>query len=235
MIALISSTLYPSASHSYDGARSRFSNLERLEHTKGTVASLVALGFKRIVIADNSLDWHPATEASLAPAEVWRIPTPEFRNRGLSELFLLRAAAARLPANEPVIKVSGRYLLSRNPLTYIGDADVAVKGDSFTKRNGAMSTRAYGCRDVATFQRLLTFSITEIFAYPARIVGPGSLLRIIRASLWPAKDTFSYDDPPHSIELVMARSIKLMKLKVHFLSPLGVRGILAGSGETIDE
>lgn len=235
MIALISSTLRPPIVHCYDGARSTFSHAERLEQTRATVASLVALGFKRIIVADNSPDWSPEIEPALAPAEVWRITTPEFRNKGLSELFLLRTAAARLPSDQPIIKVSGRYTLSRNPLVEIGDADVSVKSDGFERRAGAISTRSYGCRDVATFQRLVERTITEIFAYPTRIVGPRSLVRLVRNSLSPRADTFPYNDPPHSIEIIIVRAIKQLGLRVHFVSPLGVHGILAGTGARVEE
>jgi len=235
MLALVSSTLRPAAAEGYDGARSRFSTAERLEQTRGTVGSLAALGFRRIVVADNSDEWDAAAETALAPAEVWRIATPEFRNKGLAELFLLRSAAARLPPGDPVLKVSGRYLLVRNPLSELGDSDVALKGADFGRRRGAMSTRAYACRDVATLQRLIARAIDEAFAYPTRIVGPRSFWRLLCATLAPQRDTYPYADPPHSIEFTLARTIKLLRLRVHFVETLGVHGTMAGTGEHIDE
>ena len=235
MIALVSSTLRPPAADCYDGERSRFSPAERLEQTRATVGSLAALGFRRIVVADNSPEWDPAAAAALAPAELWRIATPAFRNKGLAELHLLRAAAARLPSGAPVLKVSGRYLLTRNPLTEIGDAEVAVKSADFARRRGAMSTRAYACRDIATLQRLVARAIDEAFAYPTRIVGPRSLWRLVCASLAPQRDTFPYADPPHSVEFILARTIKLLRLRVHFVATLGIHGTMAATGEHVDE
>lgn len=235
MIALVSSTISPPAADCYDGARSLFSPAERLEQTRGTVGSLAALGFRRIVIADNGVPPDEAARAALAPAEVRFVATPQFRNKGLSELFLLRNAAADLPADEPVVKLSGRYLLTRNLLDELGDADIAVRSANFSNRRGAISSRAYACRDVATFRRLVGRAIEETFAYPTRIVGPGSFWRILRGSLRPAQDTFPYGDPPHSVEFILARTIKLLGLRVKLLPQLGVRGTMAGTGETIDE
>lgn len=235
MIALISSTLCPPVTDCCDGPRSVFTHAERLAQTRLTVASLVALGFKRIVIADNSTEWNSDIETALAPAEILRITVPSFRNKGLSELYLLLAAASRLPDDAPVVKISGRYSLDRNPLANLGEADIALKSDGFTERNGAMSTRAYGCRTVATFRRLLECTLNEAYAYPTRIVGPRSLLRILRASVFPHRDTFPYNDPPHSIERVMVRAIKRLRLRVHCVTPLGISGVLAGSGQTVSE
>lgn len=235
MIALVSSTLVPPPVECCDGARSVFTPAERLAQTRATVDSLLALGFSRVVVADNSPGWDPAIEPALAPAEVWRIGVPVFRNKGLSELYLLQAAAGRLPAEEPVVKVSGRYSLSRDLLAELGDADLAVKSDGFGERHGAMSTRAYACRSVELYRRLLDRTLNEAYAHPARIVGPRSFVRIVRASLFPEKDGFTYNDPPHSIERVVVRAIKRMGLRVRFVSPLGVTGILAGSGQTVSE
>lgn len=235
MIALISSTITPPASDCYDGARSRFTPTERLEQTRASVGSLAALGFRQIVIADNGVPLDEAARAALQPAIVRHIPTTQFRNKGLSELFLLRDAAASIPGDLPLVKLSGRYLLTKNPLESLGSADFVVRSENFSARRGAISSRAYACRDAATFRRLIARTLDEAFAYSHRIVGPGSLWRRLQITLNPRSDTFPYADPPHSIEFLLARAAKLLRLRVAVVRQLGVRGTMAGTGEVIDE
>lgn len=235
MLALVSSTITPPASECYDGARSRFSPAERLEQTRASVGSLAALGFRRIVIADNGVPLDDSARLALLPATVLHFPTTQFRNKGLSELFLLRDAAATLPADAPILKLSGRYLLTRNPLDELGSADLVARSDAYSSKRGAISSRAYACRDVATFRRLIARTLDEAFAYPHRIVGPRSLWTRLCAHLAPGRDTFPYADPPHSIEFLLARAAKLLRLRVGIIPQLGVRGTMAGTGEVIDE
>ncbi len=110
MIAIVSSTIAPSALPSHDGTRTTFTPEQRLEHTRGTVASLVELGVNEIFIADNSAGgWLCGRERELAPARVLHFDHPPVRNKGIGEMWLLLGALPSLPEGLPILKISGRY------------------------------------------------------------------------------------------------------------------------------
>jgi hypothetical protein len=234
VIAVVSSTLFPSDRPIYGNQRSALTSEERIRQTQASVESLVRYGYGPIFIADNSVeDWPPQLDAQLAPARVHRFPsTYQFQNKGLSELFLLLRMVDELPPDLPVLKLSGRYSLRDNISAQLNGADVAAFWDPV---NGGISTRCYMVRDRAVFKRLLEDTLNEEYGHPTRIAGPRSLLRIVRNSLRPAADDSRYFDPPDSIEQAAARAIERRGYKVHRLPALGIEGVGGSSGERVRE
>lgn len=234
MIAVVSSTLFPGDGPAYGERRSAVAPEERVRQTQASVASLVRAGYPTIFLADNSTGaWPPGTEASLSPARVFRIQgVHEFRNKGLSELFMLLQLLKELPADVALLKLSGRYTLAANISDRLAGADVAARWDPV---EGGISTRCYLVRDTSVFHRFLECTLNEVFGYPARIRGPRSFWRIVRNSLRPDADATRYFDPPESIEQAAGRALQRGTFQVRRLDVLGVEGVLGGSGERFRE
>jgi hypothetical protein len=234
VIAVVSSTLFPSDDPIYGNRRSALTSEERIRQTQASVESLVRCGYGPIFIADNSVGgWRPETDAQLAPAQVHRFPSAyQFRNKGLSELFLLLQMVDELPPDEPLLKLSGRYSVRDNISAQLNGADVAAFWDPV---NGGISTRCYMLRDRTVFKRLLEDTLNEEYGHATRISGPRSLVRIIRNSIRPAEDDSRYFDPPDSIEQAAARALARRGYRVQRLPALGVDGVVGSSGERIRE
>lgn len=226
MIAVVSSTIAPSTLPSHDGARTTFTPEQRLEHTRGTIASLVAFGVREIIVADNSAGgWLLGREAELAPAKVIHFRQPPIRNKGIGEIWLLLGAIEALPENEPVLKISGRYRIGRDSGLTLGNADVAAKVYVHGRRT-EISTRCYLMRNRDVALRLWERTLDEIYAPQSRIVGPRSALRLIRNSLQPGRDLFRYGDPPGSVEMAAWQAIRQLGLRLNAVDHLAVEGIL---------
>jgi hypothetical protein len=228
MIAVVSSTVAPSAAPSHDGARTTLSPEVRLEQTKGTVESLLALGVKEIFVADNSPgNWLRDRAETLAPARVMFFEQPAIRNKGIAELWLLLAAINALPGSQPILKISGRYRVGARTELFLGDSyDVVAKLHGGGSAAG-ISTRCYLMRNREIAARLWERTLDEIYAERSRIVGPRSLMRIIRNSLRPKMDDFHYSDPNTlSIEQAALISIRRLGLRLMQVSNLDVEGTL---------
>ena len=228
MIGLVSSTLFPSARPTLDGARSAFTPDERVAQTVRTLVSLKAAGIERIFVADNS---EPAraqdVRAALPGAEVLSLPCHAFPNRGLNEILLLLTALDALPPDEEILKVSGRYRLVPGFALPAWAEHVAVfKGYDFDSRHGVVSTRCYAVRGAATLRRLLERALTELFVTPYRVVGPRSLAK----ALLGVEPTDPEAGPTTSIEQAMARALKGSGLPVRILDGrIGLEGEIAGA------
>jgi hypothetical protein len=228
LIAVISSTIYPPASPMYDGKRSVISPDERLSQTQDTVKSLVNLGFSDIYICDNSGDnWVTGTEEELTPAKVHIFNAHQYNNKGISELYLLLKILNYIPSNQPILKISGRYTLSKNILNELGDSDLGVKIYNHP-RNSSMSTRCYCVKNKDIYSVFLHRVLNEVYGYSSRIVGPRSLKRIIHNSIFPTRDSYRYDDPTHSIESASAWVLRNFNYKTAKFDVLGVEGFIAG-------
>ena len=228
MIAVVSSTVAPSSQPGHDGARTTLDPELRLEQTQATVSSLVALGATDILIVDNSPgQWLSDRATVLAPARVISLSHPAFRNKGIGELWLLRAALEALPDNQPILKLSGRYRIGPRTELLLRDEDDIVAKVYRDGRFGEISTRGYLVRDKSVASRLWMRSLDEVYAERTRIVGPRSLLRIVRNSLRPAEDTYPYADPnTFSLEQASFRAIRHLGLRLRQVSHLDVTGTL---------
>lgn len=227
MIAIVSSTIAPSALPSHDGARTTLSPAVRLEHTKGTIASLVALGTRQIFVADNSVDrWLQSHAASLAPAHILSFSQPPIRNKGIGEMWLLLGALPSLPDNEPILKISGRYRIGPGTGLRLRDGDEVAGKVYANGRVRSLSTRCYLMRDRSVATRLWERTLDEIYAEQARICGPRSLLRILKSSLRPEHDQLRYSDPTTAVETAIYKAIRYLPLQLHEIEHLAVEGIL---------
>ena len=224
MLAVISSTLFPPPMPTIWGSRQRLDSGHRLAQTRETIRSLLGCGATEIIVADNSGSrWTTGTERALEPARVVRAEPRLSSNYGISELYLLLAIVGSLPRDKPLVKVSGRYTVSRNILTELGDAEFVIR---WVDRPGPrwMSTRYYGVRDAVIYEAFLRRALRECFAYRSRVVGPRSLLRIVLDSLHPERDQYPYEDPPLPIEQAAARVLHAHRYRVRVLDHIGVRG-----------
>lgn len=227
MIAIVSSTVAPSALPSHDGARTTLTPEVRLEHTQGTIASLVALGAREIFIADNSSGhWLRDRAAALAPAQLLSFSQPPIRNKGIGEMWLLLGALGSLPENEPILKISGRYRVGPATGLRLREGDEVAGKVYVHGRVRSLSTRCYLMRDRAVASRLWERTLDEIYAEHARIHGPRSLLRIIQSSLRPGRDHFHYSDPDTAVETAIYNAIRHLPLRLHEVGHLDVDGIL---------
>ena len=228
MLGLVSSTLFPSARPTLDGARSAFTSDERMSQTARTLESLRAAGIERIVVADNSEAAHAGqVRSALTGAEVLHLPCHAFPNRGLNELLLLLTALDALPADEEILKISGRYRLASGfSLPAWGDHVALFKGYDFEARHGVVSTRCYAVRGTAVYRRLLERALSELFVAPYRIVGPRSFAKAL-LGIEPADLGAG---PTTSIEHAMARALKASGLPFKVLEGrIGLEGEIAGA------
>lgn len=231
MIAIVSSTIAPSLAPGHDGARTTLTPELRLEHTQGTIASLVAFGVRKIYVADNSAgSWLHDRAAALAPAEVLSFSQPPIRNKSIGEMWLLLGALESLPENEPILKISGRYRIGLDSQLKLRDGDDVVGRIYRHKRIVSFSTRCYLMRDRAVATRLWERTFDEIYADAARIRGLRSFWRIVRNSLRPAQDHLRYSDPHAAVENAIYRAIRYLPLRFNAVEHLAVEGTL-GKGE----
>lgn len=199
---------------------------ERLEQTRKTIASLVRAGITDIFLADNSGgNWADGTEELLQPAKVYFYNQFQFQNKGISEIYLLLSALEHLPEETPILKISGRYYLSDSLRFGLEGADVAAKFIPYAKTQLWMSTRCYMVKNKEVYARFLRETVRDLYAYPSRIVGPGSLLRILRNSIFPERDDAPYDDPLQPIEVAAARVLKRADYRVKQIEVLGIEGV----------
>ena len=114
-----------------------------------------------------------------------KLSTPQFDNKGLSEAFLISEALEYLPDNKKIIKISGRYLINKN-------FDTKPSSQFICKKNGenAISTRSYIVENKETFKKAITLTINLFLSYNSRILGPRSLIRIIKNSIVPQIQSF---------------------------------------------
>ncbi len=124
-----------------------------------------------------------------------------------------------------IFKISGRYYptqIFEKP----GFKDFAVKGYGYKNKTGTISTRAYWIKDAVTFEGFLLKCLSEVYAYPERIVGAGSLLRKFNGFF--LKKT----QPPLniSIEFAAANVLKTGSYDVTQLDAINIEGLVAGSG-----
>ena len=181
MIAVISSTIYPSVQTTRDGARSWNTPESRLEQTQKTIQFLVDAGISEIYLADNSgVNWISTTDTLLKPAKVYIFNQYQYQNKGISEIYLLLSILEFIPENEPIIKISGRYFMEKNPFQNSIECDLQTKIYRYGIFRSSMSTRCYWVKNKEVYKVFLKTTLCEIFAYSSRIVGPASLAKIIR-------------------------------------------------------
>lgn len=230
MIALITSTIHPPNEPIYGEMRSRFTPETRLAQTQRTVASLITAGITSIVIADNSVREFERDEIErLGRVRLLQYHQFPFKNKGISEAYLVLSAVRELPDEEQILKISGRYEIAG--ALDLGDNDLGVK---FDEDQRGISTRAYMARNRVILEQFLRASLQEMFRFPFRIVGPRSFFRVLRNSV-SAHDSYCYYDPTIGLETAAAEAIKRGDWRVKSFPHLGISGKLATSQDAIAE
>lgn len=223
MTAIVSSTIWPSSEPIHGGVRSVFSVEERATQTADTVRSLRALGIDRVVVADNSERLPDTLPGALNESEIIRIPGLHFQNKGISEAWLIASLVGRIALRGPLLKVSGRYTVGALPAINWSDVDIAgCYSDSL------LTTRCFAIRNSHVLGALMQSALREMYAYPTRIVGPRSLLRIVRSSLFPGRHEYPYHDPTISLEMGCTLAIRHNHLRFSHISSFGVKGVFGG-------
>ncbi len=228
MIAIVSSTVAPSTLPSHDGARTTLSPETRLEQTRGTIACLLALGAKEIIVADNSPGNGPSgLNEALAPARVLHFDQPPIKNKGIGELWLLLGALPSLREGEPILKISGRYRVGGGTGLALREGDDIAAKLRGSGPTAEISTRCYLLRDKAVAAAFWENALDQVYAERSRIVGPRSVLRIVRNSINPGGDNFRYSDPNTlSLEQASLRAIRHIGLRLREVDNLDVEGTL---------
>ncbi|MEB0260638.1 MULTISPECIES: hypothetical protein [unclassified Mucilaginibacter] len=225
MIAIVSSTIKPLTGPQQ--SKSFYTYEQRVEQTKFTLLRLRECGFTKIFLIDNSplLDKEQIQKllTGFPEVEVHHLLQYQFKNKGINELLLLLYLIEYLPANQPVFKISGRYYPTQD-FKKPDFADLAVKKYHHSRNNNSISTRGYWVKDADTLHRFLTDCLYEHFVYSERIVGLGSLIRV----LFRKKDK----NTPHfsiSIEFAAERVLRKGDYDVTFIDKIGIEGLIAGA------
>lgn len=235
MIAIVTSTIFPQPATQNAVYRGTIKGEERLNQTIETISSLTKNGLDKIFLLDNShLPLSEHTIHLLSPARVLTFNMFQFKNKGLTELYMLLAGLKNIPEDTPIFKISGRYQLNQIIDHSAQGWDFMGKYDKETK---TISTRAYYFKNKAIFEKVLLLALNYIYAYQHRIVGPKSLLKILRNAFRPDLNKLFYESSI-SIERGMGEAIDNLKLNIVNIDQLNVSGVSANPtdhGKIINE
>jgi len=180
MIALITSTLFPPQGNSPNtNYRNKLSSDQRIEQTFLTIDSLKKVGINEIYLFDNSgVNYISKIQTLFSDVNYITINSIQFENKGLSEIFLIKQGLDYIPAEKPILKISGRYRISKLELK-------EIEKDFYCKKDGEenISTRSYIVRNREVYDQFVTKVIGYMLNYNSRIRGPRSFMRIIKNSL----------------------------------------------------
>lgn len=232
---LISSTVFPREARDESVVKSVYPPEERILQTRKTIESLRSLGYEDLYLFDNSGNQHRAVLIrEFGDVHVQIFDHFQFDNKGISETYLMLEGIRHVPDDRPLIKLSGRYRISRRPEVDIGSYDLAARiyrheARLFQERE-TMATRCYVVRNRAVYRSYLIGLLQEIYSYSARVVGFGSLRRFMTNQLCPKNNVYSYFDPALSVEAASIRVVRNLNLKLLRLDSIGLHG-LAGTFE----
>ncbi|PWS31695.1 hypothetical protein [Pedobacter paludis] len=221
MISIISSTIFPFYTTEKLN-KNLISNESRLADTINTIGSLENKNFDSIYVFDNSI---PRLDNEiidlLYPAKATSFDVLPYKNKGLSEIYLLLLGLRDLPDNEPILKISGRYLLNENwDFEELAAYDFAGKFDLKT----TISTRCYYVRNKRILETILLKAIDYIYGYHFKIVGPRSFLKVI-GNILNTNAEINFHESSISIERGMGEAIRALQLKTKELKLLNISGI----------
>lgn len=227
MIALVTSTLFPNV-NSY----SIISNEERLIQTQQTVNKLMELDFEAIYIFDNSktqtsVDLISAEYSKNPKIRFYHSPQYSFKNKGLNEAILILNNINKLPNEQEIFKISGRYYPNEN--FRIADfKDFSIhsfigKAYKFDLREGTISTRAYAIKNSKLLEDLLVLSIEDMLSYSSKIRGLRSLINSIRDYFYNSIGSRFQISIEHSFARILKK-----KYRYNLLDKLNIDGYLAG-------
>ncbi len=227
MIAVITSCINPKKI--FSTTRSFFPLAERELQTINTLEKLKSVGFKQIILADNSDEYDFSSLGSaIDDVTIIHLKQYQFANKGINEILILLSILDYIPADTKIFKISGRYF----PTTYFklemnDEDDFKVNGFDFDGKNPSISTRGYFVRNKMLYEEFLLACLNEIYSYPYRIVGLRSFWRFITEFIKPKLKTSSNI----SVEFAAARVLKNKNYKINLMEKIGIEGRVAGFQE----
>jgi hypothetical protein len=233
MIAVITSCVNPKAIPS--ATRSFFTLKERELQTINTLEKLKSVGFKKIILADNSDDFDFLKLGSaIDNVQIIRLKQYQFVNKSINEILILLFVLDYIPSDTKIFKISGRYFPTEDFKMEMDESiDFKVKGFDFDSRKPTVSTRGYFIKNKIVYEEFLLSCLNEIYSYPYRIVGLRSFWSFIKEFFSPKLKTVSYI----SVEFAAARVLKRGSFKYQLTNFLNIKGHIAGleSKELIEE
>jgi hypothetical protein len=222
MIAIITSTIFPQPATQNSAYRATIKSEDRLNQTIETISSLTKNGVNKILLLDNShnqLDQQ--TIDLLSPATVYTFNMFQFKNKGLTELHMLLAGLKYIPDDVEIFKISGRYQINK---ISVSDSQIWDFMGKYSKETKTISTRAYYFKNKAIYEKALLLALNYIYAYQHKIVGPKSLIKIIKNAFKPDLNKLFYESSI-SIERGIGEAIANLNLNVENLDQLNISGV----------
>lgn len=225
MISLITSTIIPE-SYSF------FNMEERYQQTIDTINNLRRVGFEDIYLIDNSVDVIDAERIesnSFHKVNIIRSPQYNFINKGLNEALLILNNLYKLPDDQPIFKISGRYLPTEefnitNLLAELSDKEILGVGNISKNSNSYFNTRAYLVASKKTLASILELAVEEMIAYGNGIHGFSGWLNLFKKALKIQIGT------PFQISIESAfANILRAKTNYKLVEKINIEGFVAGS------
>ncbi len=233
MIAIVTSCVHPKQMPNL--TRSFFSLEERERQTIHTLQRLKEVGFTKIILADNSFEYDFSRLGPIIDeVQVVHLKQYQFTNKGINEILILLSILEHIPSETKIFKISGRYFPSENFVMDMEETlDFKVKGFEFDTKRAVITTRGYFVRNKEIYEEFLLYCLNEIYSYPYRVVGFGSLIRFIKEFFNPSLKKV----PNVSVEFAAARALKNGHFKYKLTDQLHIEGQIAGleSKELIKE
>jgi len=225
MIAIVSSCLYPEEKKG-ESKRSHFTHEERERQTISTLKALENFNFSQIILVDNSASANlDVIKSACKAVQVVHIKQYQFINKGINEFLMLLVILDILPENEPIFKISARYLPNENFNTNFDEAyDFKVRAYHLGTKRSSISTRGYFVRNKHIYEDFLLKTLNETFAYEQRVVGIRSLINFVKQVLNPV-----FNIPRGAaVEFAGARILKYAGYHTQYVDKLGISGTIAG-------
>ncbi|KIA95109.1 hypothetical protein OC25_07155 [Pedobacter kyungheensis] len=225
MIAIVSSCLYPEEKKG-ESKRSHFTREERERQTISTLRALENCNFSQIILVDNSVSTNlDVINSACKAVQVIHVKQYQFINKGINEFLMLLAILDILPENEPIFKISARYLPNENFKANFDEAyDFKVKPYHLGTKSSSISTRGYFVRNKHIYEDFLLKTLNETFSYEQRVVGIRSLINFVKQFLKPV-----FNVPRGaSVEFAGARVLKYAGYHTEYVDKLGISGTIAG-------
>lgn len=233
MIAIVTSCIHPKEMPNI--TRSFFTLEEREQQTIHTLKRLREVGFKQIILADNSFDYDfSKLKLLINDVQVIHLKQYQFTNKSINEILILLSVLDQVPADTKIFKISGRYFPAESFMMEMPETvDFKVKGFEFDTKKAVITTRGYFVRNKAIYEEFLLNCLNEIYSYPYRVVGLGSLLKFIKEFIKPSLKKM----PNVSVEFAAARTLKNGHFSYQLTDHLHIEGQIAGleSKELIKE
>ena len=231
MIAIVTSCIKPIQSQ--DLIKSFVSLEEREQQTAYTLQRLKEIGFKLIILADNSDAYdYSRLGSAIDGVKVVHFRQYQFPNKGINEILMLLSVLDEIPANTSIFKISGRYFPTESFLSNMDlNADFKVRG-GFKGKVPTITTRAYFVRNKQIYEDFLLYSLNEVHSYNYRIVGLRSFLNFIKEFFRPSLRATSHI----AIEFACGRVLKKGHFTYQQVEKLHIKGQIAGiAGEQLIE